>query len=114
MIKSFPVYEIDKFQMNLIIDEHSIDLPLSKISLVSLYFTSSSEVIAFGKSDLRVKFKGKTFNLCGDCNKSIPIDGVYENKVSLYFEKKAEFERWVLFVKVVHKTKLKKLFQNSL
>lgn len=113
-MKSFPVYEIEKFQMSLKIEDNSIESVLTKVSLVSLYFNSDEEVMPFGQSDIKIMFKGKTFNLSGDCTKSVPLNDKFENKISLLFDNKEDFKQWVLFIKVVHKTKLKKLYQNSL
>lgn len=100
--------------MELNISSLGVTAPLYEISMISLCFKTSAEVDPFARNSFTVQFQGQDFNLAGNCHSSILKDDHYENSISLYFEDVASFEKWRKFVTVVHRTKLKKLFQSCL
>jgi hypothetical protein len=108
----FPIYNVEAFSISLNID----DIPFSGVALVSLNKVFIEKPLVVNENiNFSIKFKQQIFSFDGKVeSETYTYRGRELTVISIYFKDIKTYMRWTTFIKVIHKTKLKKQLQSLL
>ena len=107
-----PVYDVEKFNLSIVINESS-EKVIKFLALDRVYVPGG---VGFdGDLKLIVRFKEKSFHFKARLQPETQSFRNEEYSVfELIFDDETTYSQWVVFFKVIHKTKLKKQVQSLL
>ena len=109
VVEIFPTYQLKNIKISFEVSEAGLSGDIVSVGLNYLQVEFDKEVTGWGVIESELLFKGNKFSLNSQAISYHQKGSKFIYKVKLSFVHFEDYNRWLVFLKVIHKTKRKNL-----